>query len=476
MQIRKTEPLNPDKLREECGIFGVCGAAGEAAGLTYNALLSLQHRGQEGAGIAVLSGSSIYCTKQTGLASEVFTHKVLEQFPKSDLAVGHVRYSTTGGNFASNVGPFVTEFLTGRIATAHNGNITNAKEIREKLMRMGLNFSATSDSEVLSSLIAFYAVEEKDVLKGAIRAAKELVGAFSLIVMTGGGRMIAIRDGNGFRPLCIGRRPGGVAIASESCALDGCGFAFERDVRPGEVIMVEDGKVIYENVEIAGKVPGGGLCIFEYVYFARPDSVIDRLSVCRARQNMGKILAREHPVDADVVCGVPDSGIDAAFGYAEESGIPIVTGYVKNRYIGRSFIYPVQSERESAVRLKLNPLRAVVEGKRVIMVDDSIVRGTTSRQIVSAMRQAGAVEVHMRISSPPFKFTCHYGTDIDSAENLIANKMEIDQIRAHIGVNSLGYISIKGLKTACADSQMEFCCKCFSGGDQSEALRKGALE
>ncbi|MDR3318364.1 MAG: amidophosphoribosyltransferase [Clostridiales bacterium] len=466
-----------DKLNEECAIFGISGETEEAAGITYNGLLSLQHRGQEGAGIAALSGNTIHCYKNRGLVSEVFSGRILDKLPKSGLAVGHTRYSTTGTNSVDNVQPFVTEYLTGRIATAHNGNVINARQIREKLLKLGLKFSATSDSEIISSLVAYYTVESKDILKGVVRAARELVGAFSIIIITGDNKLIAIRDSLGFRPLCIGRNDKGMAFASESCALDGCGFEFVRDVLPGEIVVIENGKIIYEHVDLTDKnVPGGGLCIFEYVYFARPDSVIDNLAVSAARQNMGGMLAVEHPVEADIVCGVPDSGTEAAFGYSAASGIPLATGFVKNRYIGRSFIYPVQSERESAVRLKLNPVRSIVEGKRVILVDDSIVRGTTSARIVRAMRQAGAREVHMRVSSPPFKFACHYGTDIDSTENLIANKMSIDQIRQKIDVDSLGYISIKSLKTACSASNMEFCVKCFAGGNEADGILKDNLE
>ena len=464
------------KLNEECAVFGVSLITDEAVGITYNGLLSLQHRGQEGAGIAVAIDNSIVCRKNIGLVSEVFTSKELEKIPKGKIAVGHTRYSTTGGNIKENVGPFVTEYLTGRLATAHNGNITNAKEIREGLKGFGLRFGATSDSEVVSSLIAYYITREQNAVAGVARAAGLLRGAFSIIIASGKEKLIAVRDPNGFRPLCIGNNEIGYAIASESCALEACGFEFIRDVLPGEVIVIENGKIMNQGVKLNQKEKDCGLCIFEYVYFARPDSVIDGLSVNEARYNMGRVLAREHPVDADVVCGVPDSGLDAASGYSAESGIPLVTGFVKNRYIGRTFIYPTQSQRDSAVRLKLNPLAARIKGKRIVLVDDSIVRGTTSEKIVRSLKNAGAKEVHMRISSPPFRYTCHYGTDIDSEENLIANKISLDQIRRKIGADSMGYISIDGLKKACGKCALAFCTACFTGNDASNRPKKDIFE
>ncbi len=469
-----------DKLHEECAVFGVSVKVSEAAGIVYNGLLSLQHRGQEGAGIAAICDNKILYHKDVGLVGEVFTSKVISKLPKSYIAVGHNRYSTTGNNTKENAGPFITEYLTGRIATAHNGNITNAKELREKLKTYGLNFNATSDSEVASSLIAYYMTKSESSLQGVIKATKELKGAFSLVILCSDNKLIAVRDPNGYRPLCIGKSQDGMAIASESCALDACGFEFVRDVNPGEVIVLEDGIITHEAIELSlepdGIMNNEGICIFEYVYFARPDSQIDNLSVYEARYNMGKILAKEYPVEADVVCGVPDSGLEAASGYSKQSGIPLVSGFVKNRYIGRSFIYPLQSQRESAVRLKLNPLTANVKGKRIVLVDDSIVRGTTSEKIVRSLKQAGAAEVHMRISSPPFRYTCHYGTDIDNEENLIANRMSLEEICKKIGADSLGYISIEGLKQACERCSLSFCTNCFSGNSGSSLPHKGSLE
>jgi len=465
-----------DKLKEECAVFGVSLTTDEAAGVTYNGLLALQHRGQEGAGIAVVHDKKMSCYKDVGLVSEVFSSKKLEKLPKGKTAVGHTRYSTTGGNIKENVGPFITEYLTGRITTAHNGNISNAPEIREELKKNGLQFSATSDSEVVSSLIAYYITKEQNTLSGIVKAADALRGAYSLVIAGGDDKLIAVRDPNGFRPLCLGRSGIGYAVASESCALDVCGFEFVRDVRPGEIIMLENGAITSQDVALGKKEPGHGLCIFEYVYFARPDSVIDGVSVIEARYNMGHMLAGEYPVPADIVCGVPDSGLDAASGYSARSGIPLAAGFVKNRYIGRSFIYPTQTQRDSAVKQKLNPLAANIRGRRIVLVDDSIVRGTTSEKIVKTLKGAGAKEVHMRISSPPFRYACHYGTDIDSEENLIANRMNLEEIREKIGADSLGYISIKGLKQACGKCALDFCTACFTGNTAPRRTKKDVFE
>jgi len=464
-----------DKLNEECAIFGVNLTTDEAVGVTYNGLLSLQHRGQEGAGIAVVEDGRIFCHKNIGLVSEVFSAKNLETLPKGNVAVGHNRYSTTGGNIKENVGPFVTEYLTGRLATAHNGNITNAKEIRKMLKSYGVRFDATSDSEVVSALIAYHITKTQSAILGVVKATNSLQGAFSLVIASGKHKLIAVRDPNGFRPLCIGENESGCAVASESCALDTCGFKFVRDVQPGEVVVIENGKIAYQG-KLAEKSKMGGLCIFEYVYFARPDSIIDSLSVYEARYNMGYRLAEEYPVDADVVCGVPDSGLDAASGYSAKSGIPLAAGFVKSRYVGRSFIYPTQAQRVSAVSLKLNPLAVNIRGKRVVLVDDSIVRGTTIEKIVQRLKNVGAREIHIRISSPPFRYTCHYGTDIDNEENLIANKMSLDEICKKIGADSLGYISLEGLKKSCEKCALPFCTACFTGNNNCSRTKKDDLE
>lgn len=465
-----------DKLHEECAVFAVSTLKEEAAGITYNGLLTLQHRGQEGAGIAVVSRGKILHHKNLGLVSEVFSGNVLQNRLKGHIAVGHTRYSTTGSNTKENVGPFITEYLTGRIATAHNGNITNALELRKQLKSCGVDFNSSSDSEVVSALIAYYITRKQDTLKGVIKAGSCLKGAFSLVIASSENKLIAVRDPKGYRPLCIGKSPDGIAVASESCALDTCGFDLIRDVRPGEVIVIENGQITYEEIALKNEDETGGLCIFEYIYFARHDSVIDGLSVYEARVNMGGVLAREYPVEADIVCGVPDSGLEAAIGYSNISKIPLVPAFVKNRYIGRSFIYPSQDMRDYAVRLKLNPLRANIEGKRIVLVDDSIVRGTTSEKIVRSLKNAGAREVHMRVSSPPFRYTCHYGTDIDSPKNLIANNISVDEICRQIGADSLGYISIDGLKEACKKCGLSFCTGCFTGHKCNVSVKKQDLE
>ena len=451
------------KLHEECAVFGVSlqkYAQEEAPGICYNGLLAMQHRGQEGAGIAAARGNAIVCHKDVGLVTEAFPPQVMEKMPPARQAIGHARYSTTGSNTARNVQPFVTEFLTGRIATAHNGNVVNAKEIREKLTPFGLDFSATSDSEVVSSLIAYKTIRLGDLLTGVKEACKLLAGAYSLVVLGGGGKLVAIRDPNGYRPLCLGENGSGVAVASESCALDSCGFRFVRDIQPGEAVLIEDGKVVHS--EICLRAPHS-LCVFEYVYFARPDSVLDGLSVYEARLNMGRMLAREHPVEADLVCGVPDSGLEAAMGYSLESGIPIATGFVKNRYIGRSFIFPTQAQREHAVDLKLNPLRAAVAGKRVVLVDDSVVRGTTSARTIRLLREAGAKEVHYRISAPPFIHPCYFGTDIPDEKQLIATGHTVEEINKLVGSDTLGYLSVEHVRQLAIHSHCGFCDGCFTG-------------
>ena len=450
-----------DKLHEECGVFGAVVNNREASGLTYNALSALQHRGQEGAGIASLNGSAIFYHKDLGLVSEVFSKSVLSRLPESNMAIGHVRYSTTGANCVQNVQPVVTEYLRGRLATAHNGNIVNASAIKERLQSYGCDFAATNDTEVISSLIAYEALHTDSIEQAVINAVRQLRGAFSLVILSSKNKLIAVRDGFGMRPLCLGRSDHGVAVASESCALDSSNFQFERDVKPGEMIVIDaDGSM---KTSIVLEENRTAFCLFEYIYFARSDSEIDHLSVYQAHFNMGRQLAREFPVEADMVCGVPDSGLDAAAGYAFESGIPLGSGFTKNRYIGRSFIFPTQTQRDNAVRLKLNPLKANIRGKRLVVVDDSIVRGTTSARTVKMLRDAGASEVHMRISAPPFTHTCHFGTDIDDESKLIANRMSLEETAKFIGADSLGHISIEGIKQACSGCSLDLCTGCFDG-------------
>ncbi len=449
------------KLGEECGVFGVSLTETEGAGLTYNALLALQHRGQESAGIAVLVDRSIRCYKDQGLASEIFNDEALKKLPDAAMAIGHVRYSTTGASCSENAQPIVIEYLRGRLAVAHNGNIVNGMEIKAELEKGGCDFTATTDSEVIATLIAYEALSCSNIEEAVAKAATRLRGAFSLVVLSSQGKLIALRDGWGFRPLCIGEGSLGLAVSSESCALESAGFEFLRDVQPGEMLVIDQKQQMVSSQVL--EKDRQGLCIFEYVYFARPDSVIDGLSVYKARFRAGQVLAREYPVEADVVCGVPDSGLEAAQGYSAASGIPFVSGFLKNRYIGRSFIFPSQKQRETAVRLKLNPLKTNISGKRIVLVDDSIVRGTTSAKIIKSLKEAGAAEVHLRISSPPFKYTCHFGTDIDDAKNLIANQISQEELRQRIGADSLGYISLEGLQEACGDCALPFCVGCFNG-------------
>jgi len=451
-----------DELHEECGVFGIISAQPcECVGYTAAALLSLQHRGQESAGIAAEADGRILSQKDLGLVTDVFTPSVLSQFKNNKVAIGHVRYSTTGSNNVENAQPIVTNHSIISFALAHNGNLINASALRRNLERSnGIVFHTTNDSEVISMYI-IHEMLKTDSIEVAIRnAMKVLKGAYSLLIMTND-KLIAVRDQIGFRPLCMGNLDGATVFASETCALDNIGAEFIRDVAPGEIVSVS----LNGNVESlqADSVPQRGLCVFEMIYFARQDSIIDGESVYNARIQMGKFLAMQNPAEADIVCGVPDSGIEAAQGYAQQSGIPYGTAFVKNRYIGRSFIAPSQIAREKAVHMKLNPLRASVKGKRIILVDDSIVRGTTSAQIVRTLRNAGAKEIHMRISSPPFLYPCYFGTDIDSSENLIAFNKSIEEIRKFIDADSLEFLSLANLQKIKQLPQTSFCSGCFSG-------------
>ena len=445
-------------LHEECGVFGVYDPAGDCARTAYYGLYALQHRGQEACGIAAINDRELSFYKDVGLVGDVFTEKILDGLGGT-MAVGHVRYATTGGGRRENAQPLTLKYVKGTLAVAHNGNLVNTAELRTMFEYRGAIFQTTTDSELIAYAIAQERLRCPSAEEAVCQALKGLRGAYSLIVMSAR-KLIAARDPWGFRPLCMGRRGDAVVFASESCALDAVGARLERDLGPGEIVVVEQGEVrsIRENCVNASS----HLCIFEYIYFARPDSVICGQSVHRARVEAGRILAREHPVEADVVVGVPDSGLDAAVGYAQQSGIPYGQGFVKNRYIGRTFITPGQLSREQAVRIKLGPLRAAVEGKRVVMIDDSIVRGTTCRQIVELLREAGAREVHMRVSAPPFIAPCYFGTDIPNKERLIACRHAIDEIRTITGADSLGYLSLEGLRQIAPDASCGFCDGCFT--------------
>lgn len=446
-------------IHEECGVFGIYDPAGDCARTVYYGLYALQHRGQESCGIAAINDRELSFHKDVGLVGEVFDQDTLDRL-NGIMAVGHVRYSTTGGGRRENAQPLTLNYVKGTLAVAHNGNLVNTKELRTTFEYRGAIFQTTTDSELIAYAIAQERLRCGSVEEAVCQAIKGLRGAYSLLVMSPQ-KLIAARDPWGFRPLCMGRRGEAVIFASESCALNAVGARFEREVEPGEIVVVEGGNItsIRENCESATS----HMCIFEYIYFARPDSVICGQSVHEARRRAGRLLAKAYPVEADVVIGVPDSGLDAAMGYAEESGIPYGVGLVKNRYIGRTFITPGQQSREQAVRIKLGPLKSCVEGKRVVMIDDSIVRGTTSRQIVTLLREAGAVEVHMRSSAPPFIAPCYFGTDIPDKENLIACRYSVEEIRQLIGADSLGFLSLEDLHRIAPDASCGFCDGCFTG-------------
>ena len=445
-------------IHEECGVFGIYDPAGDCARTTYYGLYSLQHRGQEACGIATINDRELSYHKDLGLVGDVFHQDVLDRLGGT-MAVGHVRYSTTGGVRRENAQPLTLKYVKGTLAVAHNGNLVNTPELRTSFEYRGAIFQTTTDSELIAYAIAQERLRCGSAEEAVCQAVKGLRGAFSLIVMSAR-KLIAARDPWGFRPLCMGRRGQAVVFASESCALDTVGAAFEREIDPGEIVVVEDGQVRSIRENCAGAT--SHMCIFEYIYFARPDSVICGQSVHEARLEAGRILAREHPVDADVVIGVPDSGLDAAMGYAEESGIPYGQGFVKNRYIGRTFITPDQQSREQAVRIKLGALRSTVEGRRVVMIDDSIVRGTTSRQIISLLREAGAKEVHFRVSAPPFIAPCYFGTDIPDKKDLIACHHTVEEIRRLVGADTLGFLSVDALERIAPSAACGFCKGCFT--------------
>ena len=445
-------------IHEECGVFGIYDPAGDCARTTYYGLYSLQHRGQEACGIATINDRELSYHKDLGLVGDVFHQDVLDRLGGT-MAVGHVRYSTTGGVRRENAQPLTLKYVKGTLAVAHNGNLVNTPELRTSFEYRGAIFQTTTDSELIAYAIAQERLRCGSAEEAVCHAVKGLRGAFSLIVMSAR-KLIAARDPWGFRPLCMGRRGQAVVFASESCALDAVGAAFEREIDPGEIVVVEDGQVRSIRENCAGAT--SHMCIFEYIYFARPDSVICGQSVHEARLEAGRILAREHPVDADVVIGVPDSGLDAAMGYAEESGIPYGQGFVKNRYIGRTFITPDQQSREQAVRIKLGALRSTVEGRRVVMIDDSIVRGTTSRQIISLLREAGAKEVHFRVSAPPFIAPCYFGTDILDKKDLIACRHTVEEIRRLVGADTLGFLSVDALERIAPSAACGFCKGCFT--------------
>lgn len=447
-------------LHEECGVFGAWAPESHnMAGLVYYALYALQHRGQESCGIVVNDDGVFTSHRDLGTVNDVFSRDVIEHFPAGNMAVGHVRYGTTGGNNRANCQPIVVNHMKGKLALAHNGNLSNAYELRSKLEMDGAIFHGTSDTEIIAYIITQKRLKTPSIEAAVSSAMDQLEGAYSLVIMSSA-KMIAVRDPRGFRPLCYGKMEDGTyVIASESSALTSIGAKLERDILPGEIVTFDE-KGIHTDCSHCN-TREHTVCIFEYIYFARPDSVIDGISVHTARKNAGKLLARRHPVEADLVIGVPDSGLDAALGYAEESGIPYGMGFVKNKYIGRTFISPGQGQRMNLVKIKLSPICEEVKGKRVVLIDDSIVRGTTSGQIVNLLREAGAKEIHMRISSPPFCSPCYYGTDVDSKEHLIACHHTIPDIAKIIGADTLGYLELEDLTQMVGTDR--YCHACFTG-------------
>lgn len=471
-----------NSIHEECGVFGVYADAPYAVAKdVYYGLYALQHRGQESCGIVVGDDGLFFSHKDLGEVPTVFDRETLDRLPSGTMAIGHVRYSTTGGEGRANCQPMQVNHQKGRMALAHNGNISNAYELRSQLELDGAIFHSTSDTEIIAYMVTRERLHQPSIEEAVLATIPYLEGAYSLVLMSAT-KLIAVRDPHGFRPLCYGQTDDGrYMVASESCALEAVGATFIRDVRPGELIVFgqTDEKAfssaaVRSGVTVTREAPGvfsyvspdnnkeKKTCIFEYIYFARPDSVIDGVSVHEARIRAGQILAREDEQDiADVVIGVPDSGLDAALGYASASGIPYGIGLIKNKYIGRTFISPTQEERVNQVRIKLNPIRSTVEGKRIVLIDDSIVRGTTSAHIVKLLRDAGAKEIHMRISAPPFLHPCYYGTDIDSEENLIACHHTVEEIADMIGADSLRYLPVDSLSELIGNNQ--YCNACFSG-------------
>jgi amidophosphoribosyltransferase len=449
-----------DKLHEECGVFAIHGYP-EAANLTYLGLYALQHRGQESAGIATSDGRKLHCVRQMGHVADIFTPGVLNELP-GDIAIGHTRYSTSGDTVLLNAQPLSVACNKGQIAVAHNGNITNAAELRRELESEGSIFQGTSDTEVILHLVAR---SRERTLAGALRdALLQLEGAFSLVFLAED-RIIVARDPHGFRPLAVGRleQSSGrfsFVFASETCAFDLVGASYEGEVEPGEMVIVGPEGITREHYTPARN---SAQCVFEHVYFARPDSIVFGLPVAASREKMGRLLARQQPVEADVVVPVPDSGVAAAIGYAAESGIPYRQALIRNHYVGRTFIEPSQEIRDFGVKLKLNPVRHLLEGKRVILVDDSIVRGTTSRKIVRMVRSAGAREVHLRISCPPTVSPCYYGVDTPSERELIASRHSVEEIRSFVEADSLGYLSLENLTKAVDDAKQRFCYACYTG-------------
>ncbi len=450
-----------DKIKEECGVFGIWDKERkDVAGDVYYGLVSLQHRGQEAAGIAVCDSygprGNLFLHKNIGLVSEVFDEETLGNM-NGNIGIGHVRYSTTGGGSIENAQPFAGYYLKGTLALVHNGNIVNSDQLKREMMEDGLLFHATTDTEVVQQLIAKMRSQTNSIEEAVIRTMPKIIGGYALLIMSPR-KLIAVRDPLGLKPLCIGKTSTGYIFASESCALDAVGAEYMRDVEPGEIVTISKNGLKSNKDLCQGK---RAHCVFEYIYFARLDSKLDGLSVYRSRFKGGQKLAERYPVESDLVTGVPESGMTAAAGYADRAGIPFQQAFHKNSYIGRSFIKPTQKERESAVHMKLNVLSDVVRGKRIVITDDSIVRGTTIANLIKMLRKAGALEVHVRICSPPFLYPCYYGTDVPDNKQLIANRMTLEEIRESIGADSLGYMRIEDLDETV--DNLPVCKACFDG-------------
>ena len=455
--------LEDDHFHDHCGVFGIFGHP-EAAKMAYLGLYALQHRGQESAGIASTDGTEVHVHKSLGHVQDIFTPTVIAKLP-GDAAIGHTRYSTAGDTSLMNAQPVVIDCNKGKLALGHNGNLTNALELRRKLEHRGSIFQTTSDTEVIVHLIARSSARN---LSGAIAdALNQVEGAYSLLLLTRD-EIYAIRDPRGFRPLCIGRLNGAWVAASETCAFDLIDAEYVREVEPGEMVRISRSGL--ESIRFAPEKPHQ-YCIFEHVYFSRPDSVVFGRPVNESREQLGRLLAQEHPVQADIVTPVPDSGVPAAIGFAAESGIPFRMGLIRNHYVGRTFIEPQQAIRDFGVKLKLNPIRRMLEGKRVVLVDDSIVRGTTSRKIVRLVREAGATEVHVRISCPPTISPCYYGVDTPRREELIGANNSVEEIQQFLGADSLGYLSLKSLRAALGDTEGKFCTSCYTGSYPTELVQ-----
>lgn len=458
-----------DKINDECGVFGFYNNDGlDIVEITHDGLYGLQHRGQESVGITVIDNEEPFTVKNTGIVSTVLTPKSLSKLPRGKISVGHVRYTASSYLDKAATQPLVMRYIQGSLALANNGAISNFAQIREKLEKGGAIFQSNSHAEIIGYMIATKRVECSTIEDAVLGTMEQLKGAYSMVISSPS-KLMGVRDPHGFRPLCIGRLNNSYIISSESCAIDSVGGEFIRDVEPGELVVIdEEGFHSYK----CNKQKTKALCLFEYVYIARPDSVIDGVSVNIARRRAGEILYKEHPVDADIVCGVPDSGLDAAQGFAQASGIAYATAFIKNKYIGRTFAGASNKKKERLLKTRLNVLKNIVKGKRVVIIDDSIVRGGTSAHIVKLLKSAGAVQVHMRISSPQFIYPCYFGVDLPSRDELISNRMSSEGLCREIGADSLGFMSIEGLHQIAGDCHIGLCDGCFSGEYQADVPTK----